>query len=99
VTVPVIVGAFAGWIYQQAVEARPNPEAAKRLGVLLVSGYIVGDSLLNVAHAGLIVATGKGAPLALVPETFAPATPLAIVSYALVAAGLYVWASRRAERG
>jgi putative OPT family oligopeptide transporter len=98
VTVPVIVGAFAGWFYNRAVERRPNPAAAKRLGVLLVSGYIVGDSLLNVAHAGLIVASGKGAPLALVPETFAPATPLAIVTYALVAAGLYVWTSRRAER-
>ncbi|MDE2487614.1 MAG: oligopeptide transporter, OPT family [Alphaproteobacteria bacterium] len=96
VTVPVIVGAFAGWFYERAVERRPNPEAAKRLGVLLVSGYIVGDSLLNVAHAALIVATGKGAPLALVPETFGPAAPLALATYALVAAALYVWAARRA---
>jgi len=98
VTVPVILGAFAGYAYDRRVETRPNGAAAKRLGVLLVSGYIVGDSLLNVAHAGLIVATGKGAPLALVPEDFALATPLAIVVYALIALSLYVWADRRAAR-
>jgi hypothetical protein len=80
------------------VAKRPNGEADKRLGVLLVSGYIVGDSLLNVAHAGLIVATGKGAPLAVAPEDFAPATPLAIAVYGLTAAGLYLWAARRAAR-
>ena len=95
VTVPVIVGAFAGYAYDRTAEHRPHPEAAKRLGVLLVSGYIVGDSLLNVAHAGLIVATGKGAPLALVPEDFAPATPLAIAVYALTVLALYLWALRR----
>jgi putative OPT family oligopeptide transporter len=95
VTVPVIVGAFAGYAYDRAAERRSHPEAAKRLGVLLVSGYIVGDSLLNVAHAGLIVATGKGAPLALVPEDFAPASPLAIAVYALTVLALYLWAMRR----
>ena len=99
VTTPVIVGAFAGWLYNRAAEQRPDPEAVKRLGVLLVSGYIVGDSLLNVAHAGLIVASGNGAPLALVPEDFAPATPLALLTYVLVVATLYLWAMRRAHRG
>lgn len=98
VTVPVIIGAFAGYVFDRRVEKAANGETAKRLGVLLVSGYIVGDSLLNVAHAGLIVATGKGAPLALVPEDFAPATPLAIAAYAVVTAGLYLWVARRARR-
>jgi putative OPT family oligopeptide transporter len=99
VTVPVIIGAFAGWWFNRQMDKGPKAETAKQLGVLLVSGYIVGDSLLNVAHAGLIVATGNGAPLALVPEAFAPATPLAIAAYALTAAALYLWVSRRAQRG
>jgi putative OPT family oligopeptide transporter len=98
VTLPVIVGAFAGWFYDRNAEKTGHPEAAKRLGVLLVSGYIVGDSLLNVAHAGLIVATGKPAPLALVPDTFGPAMPLAAVTYVLVAVALYMWAGRKATR-
>jgi putative OPT family oligopeptide transporter len=99
VTAPVIAGAFAGWAYDRYVSGRPNGEIAKRLGVLLVSGYIVGDSLLNVANAGLIVATGNPAPLALVPEDFAPGKLLAGAVYALLALGLYLWAIRRAERG
>ena len=66
--------------------------------MLLVSGYIVGDSLLNVAHAGLIAATGKGAPIAVVPADFAPASPLAIAAYLAVALALYVWTERRAAR-
>ncbi|CAN7243438.1 oligopeptide transporter, OPT family [Phenylobacterium sp. LjRoot225] len=97
VTVPVILGAFAGWAFNRAAQRRPNPEATKRLGVLLVSGYIVGDSLLNVAYAGLIVATGKGAPLAVVPEDFGPATPLALAVYAATALLLYGWTARRAQ--
>jgi putative OPT family oligopeptide transporter len=98
VTVPVVLGAFAGWIYDRSVSARPNGEIAKRLGVLLVSGYIVGDSLLNVANAGLIVATGNAAPLALVPEDFGPGKLLAGAVYALTALALYLWAIRNAER-
>jgi len=97
VTTPVILGAFAGWAFNRAAERRPNPGATQRLGVLLVSGYIVGDSLLNVAYAGLIVATGNGAPLAVVPEDFAPATPLALAVYAAVALGLYAWTARRSQ--
>jgi putative OPT family oligopeptide transporter len=96
VTVPVVIGAFAGFAYDRWAARRPNGAAAKRLGVLLVSGYIVGDSLLNVGHAGLIVATGRGAPLALVPEDWAPATPLALGVYALTVLALYLWAGRRA---
>jgi putative OPT family oligopeptide transporter len=98
VTVFVIVGAFAGWFYDRWVEKRPNGEVAKRLGVLLVSGYIVGDSLLNVAHAFLIIGTGKGAPLALAPEDFGPAMPLALATYILVVAALYLWTARKAAR-
>jgi putative OPT family oligopeptide transporter len=95
VTVPVILGAFAGLAYDRMVAVRPDGEAAQRLGVLLVSGYIVGDSLLNVAHAGLIVASNKGAPLALVPEDFGPAPLLAIAAYLALAVALYAWAGRR----
>jgi putative OPT family oligopeptide transporter len=97
VTVPVIFGAFAGWVFNRRAAAGPNGVAAERLGVLLVSGYIVGDSLLNVAYAGLIAGTGKGAPVAVVPETFAPASPLAIAAYIAVVLVLYRWTARRAR--
>ena len=98
VTVPVIIGAFAGWFFKQRAARGPSAETAERLGVLLASGLIVGDSLLNVAYAGLIAATGKGAPIAVVPASFAPATPLALAVYAATALLLYGWTARRAQR-
>ena len=49
-----------------AMDRRGNAEMAKRFGVLLASGLIVGESLLGVLNAGLIVATGAAAPLAVV---------------------------------
>jgi putative OPT family oligopeptide transporter len=94
-TFPVVLGATAGWLYDRRVAKRPDAEAAKRLGVLVVSGLIVGESLFNVALAGLIVATNSGAPLALVPEDFPPAPVLALLAYAGIMAGLYAWASRK----
>jgi putative OPT family oligopeptide transporter len=98
VTAPVIIGAFAGWIYNRRAARGPSPQAAERLGVLMASGLIVGDSLLNVAYAGLIAATGKGAPLAVVPSSFALASPLALSVYLAAALALYVWTTRRAAR-
>lgn len=94
-TLPVVLGAVAGWLYDRRVGKRPDGESARRLGVLAVSGLIVGESLFNVALSGLIVATNKGAPLALVPENFPAAPWLAVAGYAGVMALLYGWAGRR----
>lgn len=99
VTAPVVVGAVAGWIYDKLVMRRPQGGVAKRLGVLMVSGLIVGESLFNVALAPLIVATGKGTPLALVGDSFAnTGLILAAVGFVVVSLGLYLWTWRRAQR-
>ena len=64
-----------------------------------LEAVIVGESLFNVAYAGLIVATGKDSPLALVGEGFeAAALPLGIVAYVAATLGLYAWTERRAAR-
>jgi putative OPT family oligopeptide transporter len=98
VTAFVILGAFSGWIYDRRAAGRKNGDVAKRLGVLLVSGYIVGDSLLNVAHAFLIIGTGRGAPLALAAESFALGAPLGLAAYVVTFLALYAWTARSAER-
>ena len=73
---------------------------AKRFGVLLASGLIVGESLLGVLNAGLIVATGSAAPLALVGASFAgAATWVGVLLFALVVAWSYRWVSRQSELG
>jgi putative OPT family oligopeptide transporter len=94
-TLPVVIGAVGGWLYDRRVGQRRDGESAKRLGVLVVSGLIVGESLFNVALSGLIVATNSGTPLALLPDGFALAPALAIVVYVALMAGLYGWAGRR----
>jgi putative OPT family oligopeptide transporter len=94
-TIPVVIGAVAGWIYNRRVASHADGGAAERLAVLAVSGLIVGESLFNVALSGLIVLTNKGSPLALFPENFAPAPVLAVAVYIAVGLGLYAWAGRR----
>ena len=88
----VVVGAVIGWAYDRWADKLPNGEGVKRMGVLLASGLIVGESLWGVALAGLIVATGKSEPLALVGGAFqAVAAPLGLVAFGVVTIGLYRW--------
>jgi len=99
-TQPVVVGALIGWFYDRAMSRRGNAEMAKRFGVLLASGLIVGESLLGVLNAGLIVATGSAAPLALVGESFAgTAQWVGILLFAVVIALCYRWVARQSELG
>ncbi|HYZ48794.1 MAG TPA: oligopeptide transporter, OPT family, partial [Sphingomonas sp.] len=86
----VVVGAIAGWVYERWARRQRDPEGAERMGVLLATGLIVGESLFGVALAGLVVASGSGAPLGLMPESFAPtALILAPLLFAALAAWLY----------
>lgn len=99
VTLPVVVGAVAGYLFERSVEHRTWGGAAKRMGVLIMSGFIVGESLFNVALAGLIVSTGKGEPLAIMNNlSEAQAMMIATALGAAVVAGLYRWAANNAKR-
>jgi putative OPT family oligopeptide transporter len=104
VTFMVVVGAFVGKAYNDWVATRPNPEAAKRMGVLLASGLIVGESLFGVILSGIIVATKKDAPLdvfapfGLVADNFAlGANILGVLAFIAVVYGLYRWTANRAR--
>ncbi len=98
-TLLVVAGAIAGKIYDHWAANRPNPEIAKRLGILLASGLIVGESLFGVLLAGIIVASGKGEPFALVGDSFAAASNIiGAVAFAAVVVALYRWIGKRAER-
>jgi hypothetical protein len=87
-TLPVVIGSIIGHYYDK----RTKTEVAQRTGVMLASGFIVGDGLFGVLLAGLIVVTGKGAPLALVGDDFA--TPALFIGLAVFAA-LTAWLYRR----
>jgi putative OPT family oligopeptide transporter len=92
VTLPVVIGALLGHRYDRWAEGRPDPESAKRTGVLAATGMIVGESLFGVAFAAIVGATGSDAPLALAPEGF---EAVALFGGAILFAALVAWAYRR----
>jgi putative OPT family oligopeptide transporter len=98
VMLPVVIGAFTGWIFERAVDKQTWGETAKRLGVLIMSGFIVGESLFNVALAGLIVISGKGEPLAIANSlSEAETMVVALVIGVIAVGGLYRWSARNAR--
>jgi putative OPT family oligopeptide transporter len=98
-TAPVVVGAVLGYLYNRRATSSPDPGVAQRLGVLLASGLIVGESLFGVALAGVIVFSGNGSPLALVGDSFAiPGEVVGTIAFAIVSLGLYAWVGRLAKR-
>ena len=94
-TFAVIVGAVVSHWYDGRAKRMPNPGRAERLGTLVASGLIVGESLWGVVNAGLIVGLSKDAPIALVPETFAPAPWLGVLAFVGAVVGLYGWMLKR----
>ena len=98
VITPVVIGAVTGWLFDRAVEKRPGGESAKRIGVLVMSGFIVGESLFNVALAGLIVLSGKGEPLAIANSMSEGSTmTIALVVGTAIVWGLYRWSAKNGE--
>jgi hypothetical protein len=97
VTLPVVIGAVLGRLYDNRAERARNPETMKRMGVLMATGLIVGESLFGVAFAGIVGATDNDSPLAVVEE-FAWAVPLGLVVFAGSIAWLYMRTRREADQ-
>lgn len=91
----IIVGTVLGHYYDKWAEARKDPEAAKRMGVLAATGLIVGESLFGVAFAGIVAGSGSDAPLAVVGEGFAP---IAEYGGAILFVGILWWIYNRTRR-
>ena len=96
-TFAVIIGAVVGHWYDKRVQSTPNPERAQRLGTLVASGLIVGESIWGVINAGLIVAFSKDAPIGLVPEDFALAPWLGVIGFVGAIIWLYSWMLKRSR--
>ena len=90
------IGALLGYFYDKWAKRSANPEFAERMGVLLATGVIVGESLFGVIFAGIVAASGSDAPLALVKD-FGLAVPLGLIVFAVLVGGLYAWTRKQAS--
>ncbi|HZZ64774.1 MAG TPA: oligopeptide transporter, OPT family [Candidatus Baltobacteraceae bacterium] len=97
-TAAAVVGAVFGWVYNRSVAHRTYGDIAKRLGVLLASGLIVGESLFGVLLSGIIVADkGNGTPLSLVGDNFLlPSEIIGGLAFFALAVFLYRWVGKLA---
>jgi len=96
------VGAVLGWFYNRwAMKAR-SPAFAERMGVLMATGLIVGESLMGVVYAFAVGAAQKAGStdpanvLALV-QPYSSVILVSVAIFAVAIAGLYVWTKGRAS--
>jgi putative OPT family oligopeptide transporter len=96
------VGAVLGWFYNRwAVTAR-SPAFAERMGVLMATGLIVGESLMGVVYAFAVAGAEKAGSkdsanvLALV-QPYSSVMLVSLVVFAAALAALYLWTRSRAS--
>nr|WP_245549876.1 oligopeptide transporter, OPT family [Gordonia effusa] len=101
-TLIIPLGAIIGRFYDRWAERTgDNVERKKRIGVLLATGLIVGESLFGVVFAGIVAATSDDEPLALpfIGEGFTHwAEALGVAVFVLLVGALYKTTQRWANR-
>jgi putative OPT family oligopeptide transporter len=94
-TLMIVVGSIVGWYFDKRADRTPKAEATKQLGVLLASGLIVGESIIGVIVAAIVVFSGKPAPLALVGDSFENASVwIGTIAFVAVTFAMYRWIAR-----
>ncbi|TMS54824.1 OPT family oligopeptide transporter [Mycobacterium sp. DBP42] len=93
-TLIIPLGSLLGFFYNKWADHHGGTETSiarkKRLGVLLATGMIVGESLYGVVFAGFVAGTGSDDPFAIFPgNDGTPAEIIGIVAFAAVLMWLY----------
>ena len=94
-TIVIPIGAILGTFYDKWAAKQSHPEFAKRMGTLLATGLIVGESLFGVVNAAIIAASGGESPL----EIFEGGTSAKVIGVVLFIAAItvsYKWTSKKA---
>jgi putative OPT family oligopeptide transporter len=95
-------GAVLGWFYNRWALTARSPAFAERMGVLMATGLIVGESLMGVVYAFAVAGAEKaGSPdsanvLALV-QPYPAVMIVSMVVFAAAIAALYFWTRGQAS--
>lgn len=92
-TIVIPIGAILGTFYDKWAAKQSRPEFAKRMGTLLATGLIVGESLFGVVNAGIIAAAGGESPLEIF-EGGASATVVGVILFIVALTFIYRWTKR-----
>src|SRR5947209_769001 len=96
------VGAVLGWFYNRWAMTSRSPAFAERMGVLMATGLIVGESLMGVVYAFAVAGAEKAGSkdsanvLALV-EPYGSVMIVSLVVFSAAIAALYFWTKGRAS--
>ncbi len=95
-------GAVLGYFYNRWALSSRSPAFAERMGVLMATGMIVGESLMGVVYAGAVAGAEKAgsadsaAVLALI-QPYSSVMLVSLVVFVVSIAGLYLWTKARAS--
>jgi len=95
-------GAALGYFYNRWALASRSPAFAERMGVLMATGMIVGESLMGVVYAAAVAGAEKAGSadsanvFALIPA-YSSVMVVSLVVFTVAIIGLYMWTKSRAS--
>jgi putative OPT family oligopeptide transporter len=95
-------GAVLGWFYNRWAMASKSPAFAERMGVLMATGLIVGESLMGVVYAFAVAGAEKAgssdsANVFGLVEPYPAVMVVSVVVFAAAIGALYVWTKGKAS--
>ena len=95
-------GAALGWFYNRWAMQIESPAFAERMGVLMATGLIVGESLMGVVYAFAVAGAEKaGSPTAptcsRLIEPYSAVMLVSLVVFCAAIAALYFWTKGKAS--
>src|SRR4051812_11521068 len=96
------LGAVLGWFYNRWALTSKSPAFAERMGVLMATGLIVGESLMGVVYAFAVAGAEKAgstdsANVFALVEPYSAVMIVSLLVFAAAIGGLYFWTKNRAS--
>lgn len=87
---PTVIGTVIGHLWNKMALRTQRPEFTERLGVLLATGLVVGDSLAGLIYAGAVGALGDPERMSVVGAGFLPVSQwVAVVAFVALLVAVY----------